>query len=75
VARPDPDKLDLIIDLLTSLKQELNDLRTDFRAHDHGAAYTADSIRLAAAALTFSGTAEASAEVTDAVPSDLYEKL
>jgi hypothetical protein len=70
---PSEEKLNLILAALTSLKQELNDLRTDFRAHDHGSTYTQQTVRLGASAGTFSGTAEASAAVSASIPSELYK--
>lgn len=57
-----PSWTDLIV-IINELRADLNALRTDFRAHDHGATYAVSTIRLAAAPLTFSGTAESSSAV------------
>lgn len=73
MARPSKEKLDQIIVLLNEIKSDLNGLRTDFRAHDHGVAYTAATTRLNAVANAFSGTAEASSGVaSDDAPENPY---
>ena len=69
---PNPDKLDSLVTLVTALKQELNDLRTDFRAHDHGGTYTAATLRINGSADTVSGS-EASGAVTSPVPTEFYK--
>ncbi len=61
-------QIQALLDLVAELKEDLNNLRTDFRAHDHGTTYTATAIRLGAAAGTFSGTAEAGTAVVKPVP-------
>ena len=64
--RVNPDaQIQALLDLVAELKEDLNNLRTDFRAHDHGntGSYVQAAITLRASANSFSGTAEASTAV------------
>lgn len=54
--------------LLNEVKADLNALRDDFRAHDHGATYTAATNRINASANTVSGTETNSAVASASVP-------
>lgn len=72
MARPNESKLDLLTTLVTELKADLNALRADFRAHDHGATYTQQTHRINGSANTPSGT-ETATDVAAAVPSDFYQ--
>jgi hypothetical protein len=60
--------MDQLITLINELRGDLNSLRTDFRAHDHGntASYVQAAITLRATANTFNGTAETSSAVAAA---------
>lgn len=44
------------VTLINELKGDLNALRNDIRAHDHGATYTAATLRINGTADTISGT-------------------
>ena len=61
------DKLDAIITLINELKGNVDALRVDFRKHDHGATYTAATMRINASADTISGTETSSAVASPAV--------
>ncbi len=60
-----PSLLD-IVTLINELKADLNNLRNDFRSHDHGntGAYAQATINLRGVPNTFSGTAEANNATT-----------
>ena len=76
MARITDANLAKLVTLLTSLTQELNDLRDDFLGHDHGGTYTpiesTATLRVNTLANTLTAGTYASAEVSDAVPSSWY---
>lgn len=76
MARPNDDKLELLLAAIASLKAEFNNLRADFLAHDHGGndTYGSGELVINAEADALTGVA-ASSNVTAAVPAnvkDLY---
>ena len=75
MARLNDVQLQQLIALVQELKTDLAGLRTDFRAHDHGAgdAYLSNAIRLQASANSLTGTAEASSATAAAAPSSLAD--
>lgn len=58
---------------VAELQTAVNNLRTDFRAHDHGGTYGATTVRLGASAGTFSGQAELSAAAVNPIPATLMD--
>lgn len=73
MARMAKAQVDALLALVAELKSDLNALRADFRAHDHGAtSYDDGSIRINASACTFTGT-ETSSAVAAPVPTDMYK--
>lgn len=71
MAHPLEKKLDLLTTLNDDLKDEINKLREDLYAHDHGATYTTAEIRINASENNITGTPNSST-VTVNVPQDYY---
>lgn len=73
MARLNDAKLQELLTLVNELKTDLNNLRADFRAHDHGATYTAEAHRINASANTPSGTEASTAVSAASLPSNVDE--
>lgn len=73
MARIADAKLAQLVALVTELRTDLNALRADFRAHDHGATYTAAAIRINASANTITGTETNTAVAATAPTGDMYK--
>jgi len=66
-------QVDNLLTLVSTLKTQVNNLRQDLRRHDHGATYTASTIRVNGSDNSLSAGSHASTTVDASVPKKFIE--
>lgn len=76
MAQPSEAKLNALLAAVAELQTAYNQLRFDFRRHDHGATYTTFGMRMTGTAsvssITESGSPSANSAVDDVLPAKLF---